>query len=786
MDVNYYSNHTLYERVVIFLRKVDCESFMAMFINHYVTISLAERNFILKKENTQFKTPTTNITNRHVASCNNNTTQNIQESLNIKQTVQLEEHSPKTVKTNMHSFDKSITNDRTNDSCNPSTTVDTTAENKSSQDNNDKKKKKVANNSHSESTQNTNHQHNDKKTVVNDEVVEPIPETTVSSSDETNKKDTKAEAYQKNTEDEATKEDVHQTAFNNNEPEDSNPVSNPDIVENKSIVHQDLDKNNGGQLNIPPDTTGDDKDSIEHDTKPKLLLKEFTIENLIDKNSESKSFVFEATNDDEKSSSGNDCYYFLNEESKTNNEKITDTETTDDNYKEISTTEFEYTDEQKYIPAIEIDWSEAGNSHILAPRLHKRCPVTKRAQQDYSSVCYYQYDKQKGQFITKESDGQWIDEQTALEYRILSNEEVNETLKKNTDFATKQQKSQISDSDFLDAITVNSTDKNSEKITTIEINNKCGAALSQSKRPQMEDTCMIKKECKDDFMFGVFDGHGGTNISSDLSSTFDSYVSNSLYDWSHTVTYKNQSVDGNVIEMSQKARNVNALIMAHVNFDKEIMRAEAVGSTSVTAIMINEDMYVSNLGDSRAILISPNGTVYQLTEDAKVMTVVDGKYQKNRHTQDMLNRGGCIKILENTNASDVTVNNVCIEDLRINNSLLIPKAFGDKSLGSLPPVDSKKHRSSCTLAISARPDIVVIEKPEQGWDGYKLLLCSDGLVDVASTDQIGDYIHTQAANGCHYGTIATDLVRAAINAGSLDNVTVLLSDVNEMKNTDQQ
>jgi serine/threonine protein phosphatase PrpC len=57
--------------------------------------------------------------------------------------------------------------------------------------------------------------------------------------------------------------------------------------------------------------------------------------------------------------------------------------------------------------------------------------------------------------------------------------------------------------------------------------------------------------------------------------------------------------------MSTKARNVNALMMAHQNVNVKNVDPPAFtaqGSTSVLANRIDDDLYISNLGDSRAIL----------------------------------------------------------------------------------------------------------------------------------------------------------------------------------------
>ena len=77
--------------------------------------------------------------------------------------------------------------------------------------------------------------------------------------------------------------------------------------------------------------------------------------------------------------------------------------------------------------------------------------------------------------------------------------------------------------------------------------------------------------------------------------------------------------------------------------------------------------------------------------------------------------------------------------------------------------------------ITARPTITVYEKPSEGWKGYKLLQACDGLTDLATSDQIGGLVQGAANRNMNNAQTAAFLTGLAYEAGSGDNISVMLT-----------
>ena len=239
---------------------------------------------------------------------------------------------------------------------------------------------------------------------------------------------------------------------------------------------------------------------------------------------------------------------------------------------------------------------------------------------------------------------------------------------------------------------------------------------TKNKRYTMEDYISLYNNKNNNIFFSaVFDGHSGE------------YVSKYLYDNMY------EYFSDNVIE-----RKKNILkIFSNINKDikKNIgIRAKYCGSTCV-CLLINlktNTLIISNLGDSRAIIINNKKKVVFKTSDHKP----NSSKEKNR-----------IKKLGGRVYFDGHV-------WRIGN-LSLSRAFGD--------LDSHPY-------ISDIPDISIIKCNKN----YKyIVLASDGFWDVVSNEKcallIGDYIKKISIEN-----IPSALVDYAIDKGSKDNISIIL------------
>ena len=94
--------------------------------------------------------------------------------------------------------------------------------------------------------------------------------------------------------------------------------------------------------------------------------------------------------------------------------------------------------------------------------------------------------------------------------------------------------------------------------------------------------------------------------------------------------------------------------------------------------------------------------------------------------------------------------------------------------GAITPAQAWEHpkRSLVSQVLQARPahPAFTMLRPDPG---DRLLLCSDGLSDVVTEEQIGQALRDHA----ELDDCAAELVKLALAAGGPDNVTVVVADV---------
>lgn len=263
-------------------------------------------------------------------------------------------------------------------------------------------------------------------------------------------------------------------------------------------------------------------------------------------------------------------------------------------------------------------------------------------------------------------------------------------------------------------------------VTTHILSSNTVVACMQGRRPNMEDTHVVKcfrfyAESKINYaqLYGLFDGHGGQEAAE--------YTKNNL------VKHVRQTLQ---IFCNQKISDVgifNALKLAFVNLNREY-KGEG-GTTATVAIIIGNNLWVANLGDSRTLLINGD-EIIQMTEDAKPGVEKYNRGIRKRHGY----------VLEYFGK-------------RVGGVLAVARGIGDKEI----------------MGISARPKIVKYPLDELKFGSYLMLAC-DGLWDVCSSKQAGEAL-IKDKNHYPLSEIAKNLVQAAYQANSWDNISVLLSKI---------
>ncbi|MFK0571537.1 PP2C family serine/threonine-protein phosphatase [Endozoicomonas sp.] len=258
----------------------------------------------------------------------------------------------------------------------------------------------------------------------------------------------------------------------------------------------------------------------------------------------------------------------------------------------------------------------------------------------------------------------------------------------------------------------------------------CGIASCQGARSSMEDahiasqfTITVAGLEHTIRITGIFDGHG----SSDWSKYVSKHIINPL--------------KGRLEEFNQNGLCDtgiwNALKIAFADQDHMAGKDfSASGTTANVALLINGDLWISNLGDSRALLLDKHGSATQLSEDAKP--------DNQKYTRSITKRQGTVK------------DNMIIGKAW---GLRIARAFGDHT-----------HYDS---AVSSRPKITKVSARKL--QEKKLIQVCDGITDAASSNDIARAVHTELTQDHSLAVTSANLVARAYQAGSTDNLSAIVS-----------
>jgi protein phosphatase len=172
------------------------------------------------------------------------------------------------------------------------------------------------------------------------------------------------------------------------------------------------------------------------------------------------------------------------------------------------------------------------------------------------------------------------------------------------------------------------------------------------------------------------------------------------------------------IGLSDQVREANRIVFERSVSDRAV---SGMGTTLTAAVLDDEGAHLAHVGDSRAYLLRA-GKLRQLTEDHTLV--------------GRMVRAGEI---------------------------------------SREEAETHPHRNVITRSIGTEPDVKVDLQDVPMLDGDRLLICSDGLTGMVAEGQIQAILEsTPAAQEA-----ATRLVRAANNAGGVDNITVVVLDAHD-------
>lgn len=247
--------------------------------------------------------------------------------------------------------------------------------------------------------------------------------------------------------------------------------------------------------------------------------------------------------------------------------------------------------------------------------------------------------------------------------------------------------------------------------------------VSSSQVPQSEGTPQQLP-----MLFGVFDGHGGTSVSSFLAARTSEYVGRALHE-----------APGGDVEEAFK----NAFYQLDQDLPEQ-SHEQMEGSTAVCVLLDKDRIVCANCGDSRAVLAT-NGGIVALSDDHKP--------EREDEEERIVKAGG--RVVEHNG-------------YRVMGVLSMSRAIGDRWL----------HK----FGVIPEPEVVIRQRCAE--DEF-LLLASDGLWEVFSNEDaisVARRCFERAAGRNASRLVATRiackvLVKAAAQRGSTDNVTVVVVDL---------
>ena len=272
----------------------------------------------------------------------------------------------------------------------------------------------------------------------------------------------------------------------------------------------------------------------------------------------------------------------------------------------------------------------------------------------------------------------------------------------------------------------------------------------QGWREQMEDTTIsilkLNEPLANTSMFAIFDGHGGPMVSKICEQSFPLEIcrqagrSSSLDDLSTvleksyteidtflqtTGSLKNMRHTGGAPILNQTISRINSVTGETEGIVRENL-FDFIGSTAVVTLIRGKEIYVSNAGDSRAILCR-NGNAVELTRDHKP--------ESPRERSRIENAGGRVSIVGPCHRVDFGLN--------------LSRALGDflyKRNADLPASHQK---------ITAVPEIVKETLSDE--DEFIILGC-DGVFELLSNQQVVNFVRFRLKAGMEPRIIVESLL----------------------------
>ena len=265
----------------------------------------------------------------------------------------------------------------------------------------------------------------------------------------------------------------------------------------------------------------------------------------------------------------------------------------------------------------------------------------------------------------------------------------------------------------------------------------------QGWREQMEDATLtvlkLDEPLSDTSLFGIFDGHGGPMVSKICEQSFPLEIcrqAKSSSNLSEVLERSYKEIDsflqttGSLKNM--RSGNGSSIPLSRIDEPEGIPREnlfDFIGSTAVIVLVRGKEVFVSNAGDSRAILCR-GGSAVELSRDHKP--------ESPRERSRIENAGGRVSIVGPCHRVDFGLN--------------LSRALGDflyKRNADLPASHQK---------ITAVPEIVT--ETIQDEDEFIFLGC-DGMFELLSSQQVINFVRFRLKSGMDPRLIVESLLDEA-------------------------
>ncbi|CAF3695518.1 unnamed protein product [Rotaria sordida] len=248
--------------------------------------------------------------------------------------------------------------------------------------------------------------------------------------------------------------------------------------------------------------------------------------------------------------------------------------------------------------------------------------------------------------------------------------------------------------------------------------------------------------------FAIFDGHNGIDTAKNAADLLDKYLIDTLNQIG--INSNDESIHSSQIDKNQ----LNHIIKkTFLQLDKKLANLVNDQSGSITSLIGPKYIYLINVGDARAIIISNDGQVLAYTKGyfllyqfiyLKIFNLIKDHKPNVIQEQERIHKaGGRITQYEN----DVA---------RVEDKLAVSRTFGDYSLDK--------------RLIPALPDIIQYRKDSLA--AFIILAC-DGIWDVMTNEQVALFVSQKASN-TSLENIASQLLDQCLKLKTSDNMSIYI------------